>query len=143
MKDISENLHSLRKIFSSTKTELRPRSDFRSLLLEDLTAAGRVQQKQIREDKIFTEVKDESWDTRLDNLITQDGENVLGNEVKREDGCEDGLEDNKLKGNIEGFCLMSSDVTKYQLQILEQQVQKENHSDLTCESPEVLNRNEF
>lgn len=134
LKDISENIHSLRKmIFSSTK----PSNNFNFLPLEDPTAGG-VQQKQIRKDEGFTDIKDETWDITPDNLITHDEENVLGNEVKQEDGFEDRLEDNKLKENIERTCLMSLDITEYELQILEQQAQEKNLSDVTCKSPEHL-----
>ncbi|KAK1341832.1 hypothetical protein QTO34_016583 [Cnephaeus nilssonii] len=86
LKDISENLHSLRKvIFGSTETE--PRSSVNINLLPFEDPAGGVQEKQ-----------EETWDTTLDNLIIQDEENVLGNEVKREDG----LEHNTLNKNTEG-----------------------------------------
>ncbi|XP_016064573.1 PREDICTED: Werner syndrome ATP-dependent helicase isoform X4 [Miniopterus natalensis] len=127
LKDISDNLHSLRKvIFGSTETELRPSTNFSLVPLED-PAAGGVQQKQ-----------DETWDTALDNLITHDRENVFGNEVKQEDGLEDGLKDNKLKENTEEVCLMSLDITEYELQLLEQQAQEKYLSDVTCKSPEDL-----
>lgn len=127
LKDISDNLHSLRKvIFGSTETELRPSTNFSLVPLED-PAAGGVQQKQ-----------DETWDTALDNLITHDRENVFGNEVKQEDGLEDGLKDNKLKENTEEVCLMSLDITEYELQLLEQQAQEKYLSDVTCKSPEGL-----
>lgn len=129
LKDISDNLHSLRKvIFGSTETELRPSTNFSLVPLED-PAAGGVQQKQ-----------DETWDTALDNLITHDRENVFGNEVKQEDGLEDGLKDNKLKENTEEVCLMSLDITEYELQLLEQQAQEKYLSDVTCKSPEVLSK---
>lgn len=124
MKDISENLHSLRKvIFGSTETE--PRSSVNINLLPFEDPAGGVQEKQ-----------EETWDTTLDNLIIQDEENVLGNEVKREDG----LEHNTLNKNTEGSRLMSLDITEYELQVLEQQAQEKNLSDVTCKSPEVLNK---
>lgn len=136
LKDISENIHSLRKmIFSSTK----PSNNFNFLSLEDPTAGG-VQQKQIRKDEVFTNIDDDTWDITPDNLITHDEENVLGNEVKQEDGLEDRLEDNKLKENMERTCLMSLDITEYELQVLEQQAQEKNRSDVTCKSPEVLNK---
>lgn len=124
MKDISENLHSLRKvILGSPETKPRSSIDFNLLSFED--PAGGVQQKQ-----------EETWDTALDNLITQNGENVLGNEGKREDG----LEHNALNENTEGGCLMSLEITEYELQALEQQAQEKNLSDVTCTSPEVLNK---
>ncbi|XP_058381149.1 bifunctional 3'-5' exonuclease/ATP-dependent helicase WRN isoform X2 [Diceros bicornis minor] len=139
LKDISESLCSLRKmIFGSIETELGPTSNFNLSPLEDPTVGG-VQQKQIREHTIFTEVEDETWDTTLDDLFKHDGENVLGNEVKKIDsGFEDGLEDNKLKENTERSCVMSLDITEYELQILEQQAQEKNLSDVTCKSPEDL-----
>ncbi|XP_010986289.1 bifunctional 3'-5' exonuclease/ATP-dependent helicase WRN isoform X1 [Camelus dromedarius] len=136
LKYISENLCSLRKmILGSTENELRPSSSFHLLQLED-PAAGEVQQEQIREHKILTTVKDESWDMTPDNLIEHDGENVLGNEVRQEDGFEDGLEDNKLKENTERICLNSLDITEAELQLLEQQAQEKYLSDVTCKSPE-------
>lgn len=122
-------------IFSSTK----PSNNFNFLSLEDPTAGG-VQQKQIRKDEVFTNIDDDTWDITPDNLITHDEENVLGNEVKQEDGLKDRLEDNKLKENMERTCLMSLDITEYELQILEQQAQEKNRSDVTCKSPEVLNK---
>ncbi|KAB1257665.1 Werner syndrome ATP-dependent helicase [Camelus dromedarius] len=129
LKYISENLCSLRKmILGSTENELRPSSSFHLLQLED-PAAGEVQQEQIREHKILTTVKDESWDMTPDNLIEHDGENVLGNEVRQEDGFEDGLEDNKLKENTERICLNSLDITEAELQLLEQQAQEKYLSD--------------
>ncbi|XP_036911221.1 Werner syndrome ATP-dependent helicase isoform X2 [Sturnira hondurensis] len=134
LKDISENLRSLKKaILGSAETDLRPSSNFNSLPLED-PAAGTVQQKQIREDKVFPEVKEETWDPAFDNLFTHDGENMFGNEVKQEDGFEDGLKDNKLKEDTERMCLMSLGVTEYELQVLEQQAQEKHLSDVTCNS---------
>lgn len=125
-------------IFGSTETELKPSGNSNLLPLGDPTAGG-VLQKQIREHKIFTEVKDETWDTTLDNFIKHDGENVLGNEVKRKDDeFEDELEANKLKEETER--IMSLDITEYELQILEQQAQEKNLSDVTYKSPEVLNQ---
>ncbi|XP_062933266.1 bifunctional 3'-5' exonuclease/ATP-dependent helicase WRN isoform X2 [Cynocephalus volans] len=132
LKDISENLYSLRKmIFGSAHTEVELRT------LEDSTA-GVVQQEQTREHKIFTGVKDETGDTTLDNLVKHDGEDVLGNKVKQEDEFEDGIEDNKLKENAERICLMSLDITEYELQILEQQAQEKTLSDVTYKSAEHL-----
>lgn len=126
-------------ILGSTENELRPSSNFHLLPLEEPTA-GEVQQKQIREHKIFTEVTDEAWDTTPDNLIKHDGENVLANEVKQEeDGFEDELEDNKLEETPERVCIMSLDITEDELQRLEQQAQEKHPGDVTCKSPEVLN----
>ncbi|XP_028382700.1 Werner syndrome ATP-dependent helicase isoform X1 [Phyllostomus discolor] len=134
LKGISENLHSLRKaILGSAETDLRPSSDFNSLPLED-PAAGGVQQKQITENQAFPEVKEEIWDPAFDNLFMHDGENMLANEVKQEDGFEDGPEDNMLKENAEGMCLMSLDITEYELQVLERQAQEKHLSDVTCNS---------
>ncbi|KAM7111011.1 bifunctional 3'-5' exonuclease/ATP-dependent helicase WRN isoform 2-T5 [Molossus nigricans] len=129
--DISENVHLLRKVlFGSTETELRP--SINSILPPlDNPAAGEEQR-----------IQDDMWDTTLDDLIIHDGENVLGNEVKREDEFEDGLEDNKLKENTEGICLMSLDITEYELQVLEQQAQENNPSDVTHKSPEDLSSND-
>ncbi|XP_010590770.2 bifunctional 3'-5' exonuclease/ATP-dependent helicase WRN isoform X1 [Loxodonta africana] len=139
LKDISENLYSLRNIIfgsTSTETELKPSGDFN--LLED-PAAGVRQQKEIRENKIFAEVEDETWDIPLDNLIKHDGENVLENEVKQEeDGLEDGIENDKLKENRERVCLMSLDITESELQLLEQQALEENLCDVTYTSSEHL-----
>ncbi|XP_053515841.1 bifunctional 3'-5' exonuclease/ATP-dependent helicase WRN isoform X3 [Artibeus jamaicensis] len=133
LKDISENLCSLRKaILGSAETDLRPSSNFNLLPLEGPAASG-VQQKQIREDKVFPE-KEETWDPAFDNLFMHDEEIMLGNEVKQEDGFEDGLEDNKLKEDTEGMCLMSLGVTEYELQVLEQQAQEKHLSDVTCNS---------
>ncbi|XP_074185790.1 bifunctional 3'-5' exonuclease/ATP-dependent helicase WRN isoform X2 [Rhinolophus sinicus] len=142
LKDISENLHSVRKmILGSTETELRPRRNCNLLPLED-PPAGRVQQKQNKEGEIFTKVKDETWDTALDNLITHDGENVHGNGVKRGGGFEDGLEDINLKENTEGIYLMSLGTEEYELKILEQQPQENDLSDVTCQFPEHLSSND-
>ncbi|XP_045444855.1 Werner syndrome ATP-dependent helicase isoform X3 [Pipistrellus kuhlii] len=122
LKDISENLHSLRKvIFGSTETE--PRSSVNMNLLPFEDPAGGVQEKQ-----------EEAWDTTLDNLITQDGENVLENEVKQEGG----LEHSALNKNTEESRIMSLDITEYELQVLEQQALEKNLSDVTCKSPEDL-----
>ncbi|XP_057361150.1 bifunctional 3'-5' exonuclease/ATP-dependent helicase WRN isoform X3 [Manis pentadactyla] len=140
IKDISENLCSLRKmIFGSAKTELRPNSNFNLLPLEDPTAGG-LQQQQMKEHKIFTEVKDETQDT-LGDLIKDGIENVLGNEVKQEKGgFEDGLEDTELEENTERACLMSLDITEYELQILEQQAQEENLSDVSSKSEHLSSK---
>uniref|UniRef100_A0A8C0DF13 Bifunctional 3'-5' exonuclease/ATP-dependent helicase WRN n=1 Tax=Balaenoptera musculus TaxID=9771 RepID=A0A8C0DF13_BALMU len=141
LKDISENLYSLRKmILGSTENELRPSSNFHLLSLEEPTA-GEVQQKQIREHKIFTNAEDEAWDTTPDNLIKHDGENVLANEVKQEEnGFEDGLEDNKLEETPERACFMSLDITEDELQRLEQQAQEKHLGDVTCKSPELSSK---
>lgn len=139
LKDISENLHSLRKaILGSAETELRPSSGFNSLPLEESAADG-VQQRQIREDKVFPEVKEETWDATFDDLFTHDGGSMLVNEVKQEDGFEDGLEDDKLKENTERICGTSLDITEYELQVLEQQAQEKHLSDVPCNS-EVLSK---
>ncbi|KAM6149706.1 bifunctional 3'-5' exonuclease/ATP-dependent helicase WRN [Erethizon dorsatum] len=142
LKNISENLYSLRKmIFASTNTEpeLRPSSNFNLLSLEDSTADGE-QQKQTRGRNIFTEVEDETWDTTLDNLIKHDREDVLGNAMKQDDGFEDEVKDNKLKENTERTCLMSLDITEYDLQLLEQQAQEKNLSGVSFQSAQVLNK---
>lgn len=123
-------------ILGSAETELRPRRNFNLLPLED-PPAGTVQQKQNKEDAIFTKVKDETWDIPVDNVITHDGENVCGNGVKRGGGFEDGLEDVNLKENTEGIYLMSLGTAEYELQILEQQAQENDLSDVTCKFPEV------
>ncbi|XP_071076279.1 bifunctional 3'-5' exonuclease/ATP-dependent helicase WRN isoform X2 [Desmodus rotundus] len=134
LKDISENLHSLRKaILGSAETELRPSSGFNSLPLEESAADG-VQQRQIREDKVFPEVKEETWDATFDDLFMHDGGSMLVNEVKQEDGFEDGLEDDKLKENTERICGTSLDITEYELQVLEQQAQEKHLSDVPCNS---------
>ncbi|XP_073075141.1 bifunctional 3'-5' exonuclease/ATP-dependent helicase WRN isoform X2 [Manis javanica] len=140
IKDISENLCSLRKVmFGSTKTEPRPNSNFNLLPLEDPTAGG-LQQQQMKEHKIFTDVKDETQDM-LGDLIKDGIENVLGNEVKQEKGgFEDGLEDTKLEENTERACLMSLDITEYELQILEQQAQEENLSDVSSKSEHLSSK---
>uniref|UniRef100_A0A2K6ES62 3'-5' exonuclease n=1 Tax=Propithecus coquereli TaxID=379532 RepID=A0A2K6ES62_PROCO len=139
LKDISENLYSLRKmIFGSTNTEAEPKpsNNFNLLSLEDSTVGG-VQQKQSREHKIFADVKDDTSDTTLDNLVQCDGQNVLGNEVKqKEDGFEDGIEGNESKDNKERICLMSLDVTESELQMWEQQAQEEYDRDVTSKSAE-------
>jgi Werner syndrome ATP-dependent helicase len=144
LKNISESLCSLRKIiFDSTKTEteLRPTSGF-NLLLED-SAVGREQQKQIGEHKILTKVKEEPWDRTLDNFNKHNGADVPVNKVKLEkDGFEDGLEDNKLKENMERTCSMSLDITDYELQVLEQQTEEKTLKDNFYQSAEVLNKAE-
>jgi Werner syndrome ATP-dependent helicase len=144
LKNISESLCSLRKIiFDSTKTEteLRPTSGF-NLLLED-SAVGREQQKQIGEHKIFTKVKEEPWDRTLDNFNKHNGADVPVNKVKLEkDGFEDGLEDSKLKENMERTCLMSLDITDYELQVLEQQTEEKTLKDNFYQSAEYLSPND-
>ncbi|KAF4026175.1 hypothetical protein G4228_018195, partial [Cervus hanglu yarkandensis] len=135
LKDISENLCSLKMMmFGSTQKELRPSSNFH-LPLEEPTA-GEVQEKQIRAHNIFPEIKDEALDATPDDLIQHDGEEVLGNQMKQEDGVEDGLEGNKLKEDTERNCLMSLDITEDELQLLEQQAQEKHLTDVTCTSPE-------
>uniref|UniRef100_A0A8I5R5F9 Bifunctional 3'-5' exonuclease/ATP-dependent helicase WRN n=1 Tax=Papio anubis TaxID=9555 RepID=A0A8I5R5F9_PAPAN len=141
LKDISENLYSLRKmIIGSTniETELRPSNNLNLLSFEDSTTGG-VQQKQIGEHKIFINVEDETWDPTLDHLAKHGGEDVLGNKVEqKEDGFEEGVEDNKLKENMERACLMSLDITEHELQILEQQAQEKYLSDIAYKSTESL-----
>ncbi|XP_063673074.1 bifunctional 3'-5' exonuclease/ATP-dependent helicase WRN isoform X3 [Pan troglodytes] len=144
LKDISENLYSLRRmIIGSTniETELRPSNNLNLLSFGDSTTGG-VQQKQIREHEVLIHVADETWDPTLDHLAKHDGEGVLGNKVERkEDGFEDGVEDNKLKENMERACLMSLDITEHELQILEQQAQEEYLSDTAYKSTEHLSPN--
>ncbi|XP_054556820.1 bifunctional 3'-5' exonuclease/ATP-dependent helicase WRN isoform X3 [Talpa occidentalis] len=138
LKNISENVYSLKKILgpTDTETELQPISGFSLLPLEDPTASGGVPQEQIREHKICTEVDEEEWDSTLDNFIGLDVENIPGNEVKQEENkLEDGLED-KLIENAKRTCLMSLDITESELQILEQQAQEKNMNDVICKSPE-------
>ncbi|MBZ3878524.1 Werner syndrome ATP-dependent helicase [Sciurus carolinensis] len=127
---------------TNTETELKPSNNFNLLSLEDSTV-GREQQKQIREHKILTKVKDEPWDIALDNLVKHDGEDVLGNEVKQEDGFKDVIEDNKLKENMERTCLMSLDITDHELKILEQQAQEKSPlKDVSYLSAEHLSPND-
>ncbi|KAM7227229.1 hypothetical protein CapIbe_021642 [Capra ibex] len=136
LKDISENLYSLRMMmFGSTEKELRPSSDFHLLPLEEPTA-GEAQEKQIRAHNIFPEVQDEAWDATPDDLIEHDGEQALGNQMKQEDGSEDALEGNNLKENTERNCFMSLDITEEELQLLEQQAQEKDLIDVTSTSPE-------
>ncbi|XP_006834589.1 PREDICTED: Werner syndrome ATP-dependent helicase [Chrysochloris asiatica] len=132
LKDISENVCSLRKtILGSTNTEreLRPASNF-NLTVDDPTAAVIQQEENIEQDMF---AKDETWNTSVDNLIKHDGENILENEVKHEDG----LENDKLKENSERICLMSLDITEHELQLLEQQAREENPSVVTNTSSEL------
>lgn len=115
LKAISENVYSLRKmLFGSTdmNTELGPSSDFNLLSSDDST--------QIIEHKIDN---DERRGATHYNLVTRNAEDIFGNETKQEDGFEDGIE-NTSKENMERFCLMSLDITEYELQMLEQQAQK-------------------
>lgn len=127
---------------TNIETELRPSNNLNLLSFEDSTTGG-VQQKQIREHEVLIHVADETWDPTLDHLAKHDGEGVLGNKVERkEDGFEDGVEDNKLKENMERACLMSLDITEHELQILEQQAQEEYLSDTAYKSTEVLNKEE-
>ncbi|KAM8785196.1 bifunctional 3'-5' exonuclease/ATP-dependent helicase WRN [Rhynchonycteris naso] len=139
LKGISENLCSLRKVvFGSAETEVRPSINFHSAPGDP--AAGEVQQGQTRGDRVFTLVKAEKWDTTLESSATHCGEHVLGNEVKQEDGLEDGLEDNQLRENSERSYLMSLAITECELQALEQQAQEKYLGDVTCKSSEVLSK---
>ncbi|XP_073856763.1 bifunctional 3'-5' exonuclease/ATP-dependent helicase WRN isoform X10 [Macaca fascicularis] len=123
---------------TNIETELRPSNNLNLLSFEDSTTGG-VQQKQIGEHKIFINVEDETWDPTLDHLAKHGGEDVLGNKVERkEDGFEEGVEDNKLKENMERACLMSLDITEHELQILEQQAQEKYLSDIAYKSTEHL-----
>ncbi|XP_055972606.1 bifunctional 3'-5' exonuclease/ATP-dependent helicase WRN [Sorex fumeus] len=132
LKDISKSLYSLKKMLlgsSDTKTELHPSSDF-SLLPVQNPVAGEAHQKQIRKHKIVSKVKNEK---SLDNI-----ENIFEDEVKQgENKFEDRLED-QSKTNTERTCLMSLDITDYELQILEQQASRKVLSGITCKSPEHL-----
>ncbi|XP_054990024.1 bifunctional 3'-5' exonuclease/ATP-dependent helicase WRN [Sorex araneus] len=137
LKDISENLYSLKKILlgsSDPKTELHPSSNF-SLLPVENPVVGEVYQKQIRKHKIVNKVEDEK---SLDNLVEHNAENIFGDEIKQgENKFEDRLED-QSKTNTERTCLMSLDITDYELQILEQQASEKVLRDITCKSPEHL-----
>ncbi|XP_006884234.1 PREDICTED: Werner syndrome ATP-dependent helicase-like [Elephantulus edwardii] len=136
LKAITEHLYSLRKIIfdsTNTETELRPSSSVD--LPSDGAAAGTVQWKDMREQKILA--KDEKWDPLLDNLIEQDGENGFDEEVKQEDEFEDEIE-NKFKENSERICWASLGTTECELQLLQQQ-SREDNLDVTYTSSEVLN----
>ncbi|KAM5264340.1 bifunctional 3'-5' exonuclease/ATP-dependent helicase WRN [Ctenodactylus gundi] len=125
MKNISENLYSLKKMIlcsTNTKTEL-----------EDSAPRGE-QQKQTRDLKIFA--KNDVPATAPDNLVKYERKNELGNEMKEEDSFEYRTEDNKLKENTENTCLMSLDITEHELQILEQQAQEKYLSDISFQSSE-------
>ncbi|KAM4836696.1 bifunctional 3'-5' exonuclease/ATP-dependent helicase WRN [Thomomys bottae] len=143
LKNISESLYTLRTILfgpTKTSTEVRSSSHF-NLSLEDLSV-GRQQQKETRENKILTEDKDETRNTSLDNLVKQGGNDVLL-KVKQEVGLEDGFKV-KLKENMERSCLMSLDVTEYELQIMEQLDEKQTLSDISqqCTEHSSVNDNE-
>ncbi|XP_051690087.2 bifunctional 3'-5' exonuclease/ATP-dependent helicase WRN isoform X3 [Oryctolagus cuniculus] len=129
LKAISENVYSLRKmLFGSTdmNTELGPSSDFNLPSSDDST--------QIIEHKIDN---DERRGATHYNLVTRNAEDTFGNETKQEDGFEDGIE-NTSKENMERFCLMSLDITEYELQMLEQQAQEKAVSDVPNTSAEHL-----
>lgn len=138
MKDISENICSLKKvILASTDTNagLGPSDTFNLPLLDDSTTGV---DKQIREHKTCN---NETGDAAPGNLIRCDGEGVFGNKMKQEDRFEDGIKE-KSKENMDRFCLMSLDITEQELQMLEQQALEETFSDVTNTSAEVLNREE-
>lgn len=129
LKAISENVYSLRKMLfgsADTNTELGPSSNFNLPSSDDST--------QIIEHKIDN---DERRGTTHYNLVTRNAEDIFGNETKQEDGFEDGIE-NTSKENTERFCLMSLDITEYELQMLEQQAQEKAVSDVPNTSAENL-----
>ncbi|XP_062069753.1 bifunctional 3'-5' exonuclease/ATP-dependent helicase WRN isoform X1 [Lepus europaeus] len=129
LKAISENVYSLRKmLFGSTdmNTELGPSSNFNLPSSDDST--------QIIEHKIDN---DERRGATHYNSVTRNAEDIFGNETKQEDGFEDGIE-NTSKENMERFCLMSLDITEYELQMLEQQAQEKAVSDVPNTSAEHL-----
>ncbi|XP_053434433.1 bifunctional 3'-5' exonuclease/ATP-dependent helicase WRN isoform X2 [Nycticebus coucang] len=137
LKGISENLYSLRKVlFGSTNTEAetRPSNNF-ILSLEDSAAAVGARQKEITEHRRFTNAQDEIWEPIADNLAKDHSKNVPGNEVKpKEDGFDNGMEDSKWKDHTERNCLMSLDITEYELQILEQEALDKSHHVVTYTS---------
>uniref|UniRef100_H0X0X3 DNA 3'-5' helicase n=1 Tax=Otolemur garnettii TaxID=30611 RepID=H0X0X3_OTOGA len=141
LKGISENLYSLRKvIFGSTNTEaeMRPSSNF-ILSLEDSAAAVGARQKKITEYTRFTNAQDATWEPIADDLAKEDRENVPGNDVKpKEDGFDNCVEDNQWKDPAERACLMSLDITEYELQILEQEALDKSHHAVTYTSAEPL-----
>ncbi|XP_066091205.1 bifunctional 3'-5' exonuclease/ATP-dependent helicase WRN isoform X2 [Saccopteryx bilineata] len=138
LKDISESLHSLRKVlFGSAETEVRPGINWRSPPLED-PAAGGVQQEQTREERACTQGEAELGGAALENSATRCGEHVLGNEVKQEGGLEDGPEGNRPKENTDRSYLMSLGITEWELQALEQQAQEKYLGDVTRKSSEDL-----
>ncbi|XP_063095870.1 bifunctional 3'-5' exonuclease/ATP-dependent helicase WRN isoform X3 [Cavia porcellus] len=145
LKNISENLYSLRKmIFASAdaEPELRSHKNVHLLSLEDSTGDGQ-QQEQTRKQNSFTKVKAETRDTTFDSLIKHSGEDVLGNAVKQEDdGFEDGINDRELKEDMERACLMSLDITEYDLQMLEQQAQETHSRNVSFQSAEHLSLND-
>ncbi|XP_045142745.1 Werner syndrome ATP-dependent helicase isoform X2 [Echinops telfairi] len=131
LKDISENLCSLKKIIlgsTNTATERMPNSNS-DLSLED-PASSIIQQEDKKEHKMLAEVKEDTWNTRLDHLIKPERESVLEDDAKQEEGgYEVGTENNKLQANSKRDCLMSLDITEYELRLLEQQAEEENISD--------------
>ncbi|XP_029425106.1 Werner syndrome ATP-dependent helicase isoform X2 [Nannospalax galili] len=140
LKTISENLYSLKKVIldpTNIENKLKPGSSFN--LSSDHPAVIGEQQKQIGEHRTFTTVKEEAWDPTFDNSVKHNGVDVFGNKVKQEEGeFEDGVEDNLLKENMEGTCLMSLDISEYELQILEQQAERKTCNDTSSQSAEHL-----
>ncbi|XP_075412832.1 bifunctional 3'-5' exonuclease/ATP-dependent helicase WRN isoform X2 [Tenrec ecaudatus] len=140
LKDISENLCSLKKILlgsTNTETDWMPNSNS-DLSLEDPTSSV-IQQEEKKEHKMLSKVIEDTWNTRLDHLNKHERESVLEDDVKQEeDGYEIETENNKLKVNSKRNCLMSLDITEYELQLLEQQAEEENIGDAIYTASEHL-----
>lgn len=142
MKDISENLCSLRKVLfgsANTDTKLKQVGSSNPMSSEDSAAVGE-QEKQIGDRGTFHKIKEEAWDPEFDSLVKHNEVDVFRNRVKQEEGgFEDEAEDNLLEGDVERTCLMA-DISEYELQILKQQTEGTKCNDVSHQPSEVLNR---
>nr|XP_045014640.1 Werner syndrome ATP-dependent helicase isoform X3 [Jaculus jaculus] len=130
LKNISENLYTLRKmIFGPTniKTKLKPSSNI-NLLVEDSTNA-REQQKQVGEPNVFTQAKEETYNSLKHNEVE-----ALRNKVKQEDEFEEEIKYNMLQENVDKSSWMTLNISEYELQILEQQAEERTLSDVPSQS---------
>ncbi|KAK7812184.1 hypothetical protein U0070_014775 [Myodes glareolus] len=140
LKDISENLCSLRKVLfgsANTDTKLKQVGSSNPMSSEDSAAVGE-QEKQIGDRGTFHKIKEEAWDPEFDSLVKHNEVDVFRNRVKQEEGgFEDEAEDNLLEGDVERTCLMA-DISEYELQILKQQTEGTKCNDVSHQPSEHL-----
>ncbi|XP_028921537.1 Werner syndrome ATP-dependent helicase isoform X3 [Ornithorhynchus anatinus] len=125
MKDISENIGILRSLLVDVPTsETRTNNDLSMSSLENSTT--RVEGQKICEELKFCKFTEESKDAAGDELIGHKGEDLNeGALTCNEIGPKSGLGINRCIDNMDRICLMSLDITEYELDMLEHQAKEE------------------
>ncbi|XP_036621021.1 Werner syndrome ATP-dependent helicase [Trichosurus vulpecula] len=133
LRSLSEDLGALRTALLGAPTSEGPLGDPPS---DDGPAAGEEPRRLGEGPRVVS--KHGEWDGNVGNSIECGGGNRMDNTVDlAKDGSEGGREDQRPQETGERVCLMSLDVTEYELQMMEQQA-REEANEATYVSDQVL-----